>query len=114
MVAGMTAARRFLAAEAASRPAHGAEQLTLAPPENPAHTLVKRKGVLVVRVLGDDNGSVWATGAATALASLPWPVAKWAEGADGRVVTGRACVDDGSSWGARAEEVEACYHLGWR
>ena len=116
-VRGMVAARRFLAAEAASRPAHGAEQLTLAPPDVPAHTLVKRKGVLVVRVLGDFEGRAWATGATTALASLTWPSVKW-KGADGRIITGRAVCEESvqGGWDARVAEVGACYTraAGWK
>ena len=115
-VCGMSAARRFLAVEAASRPVHGAEQLTLAPPDVPAHTLVKRKGVLMLRVLGDVDGRAWATGSVTALASLPWQSVKWKE-ADGRIITGRAVCEESvqGGWDARVAEVGACYTraAGW-
>ena len=110
-VPGMVAARRFLAADARARTA---SDLVMPPPTEAPHTLDKRKGVLMVRVHGDADGRAWATGSVTALAPLTWPSVKW-EGADGRIITGRAVCEESvqGGWDARVAEVGACY-LGWR
>ena len=110
-VSGMVAARRFLAADARARTA---SDLVMPPPTEAPHTLDKRKGVLMVRVQGDDKGRAWATGATTALASLTWPSVKW-QGADGRIITGRAVCEESAQggWDARVAEVGACFP-GWR
>ena len=105
---GIVAAKNFLATARGGRAPVAAAP---PPPEAPASAVTFQRGVDCVRIVGDADGRVWATGAAKSLATLPWDAVQW-EGAGNKPVSGR---HNGElvGWEERLAQAAAAFP-GWR